>query len=527
MNKKLKRLTLAIPLLTGLVLTACQEEMVSPGGGTTGGGTERTLTLLLGGNNSTTRAQGDYVPDGVTLDEEKEVRSLALFVKTQASGTDDDFHPGAFARFLSESSKPEEQLSEPLTQAGTDADGLYTCQAKVHSYSWDNPEVIAIANYHENGLATKLTDVNTWEDLLALTTQTATVPTDNPSRPLLMFGKASIKDWVNAPNGLATENIVLTRLVARIDVINNAYNNDTPTDGFVLETLQIKNARQYSLLAPSADAELMNTIPQSDLKALNQDTVKTLQRTPPTGKWYQQAICLYTHETLNDNADESLNTFMELSGKYKGSNMVIKVPFIRTLADGATETVPLMRNHRYVVTISNALGAEEVEATISALDWGEAADSVGFDPEASVPELKDMVISSSGASLDVDKKTIDITHATAATTLTLKAITRNVVSDAYIGFKHDEGFDWNGSTVGGLSAFTITPKEATLGKDNAGIEEVYTREYTVTIPQRTAQTDAATPALEAYLCIYNTALGESVADTIRIKADHLNAPVIP
>lgn len=528
MNRKMRRLTLAIPLLAGLALTACQEEMVSPGGDAAGKGAERTLTLTLGGNNPVTRAPGDYVPDGVTLDEEKEVGSLALFVKTQASGTDDDFRPGTFARFLSESNKPEEQLSEPLTQAGTAADGLYTCQAKVHSYSWDNPEAIAIANYHENGLDAKLAAVNSWEDLLALTTGLETVPTDNPSRPLLMFGKVSIAGWENAPGGLATENIVLTRLVARIDVINNAYNHDAPADGFVMEGLQIRNARQYSMLAPTADAERMNAIPQTDLKVLNADTVKTLQRTPSTGKWYQQAICLYTFEALNDNPDTHLNTFLELTGKYKGSNMVIKVPFIRTLADGTTETIPLVRNHRYVVTVSNGLGAEEMETGIRAVEWSGSMDSVAFAPEASVPELKELSLNSNnGASIEADGKSIDITNATAATTLTFKAVARNVVPDLYIGFNHDEGFDWDGSTVGGKSAFTITPGTATLGKDDAGVEELYTRQYTVVVPQRIVRPGAVTPALETYLCIYNSALGESVADTIRIKADRLEAPVNP
>lgn len=170
-----------------LAVGACQEEAV-PAKGPVADGPEGILTLTLGGDASMTKAVGDYVPDGVTTQEEKEVRSLALFVKTDASGTEADFKPGAFARFLSESDKPEEQLSEPLTEAG--APGLYTCQVKVHSYSWRNPEVIAIANYAENGLADDLRKLASWDELRELTTS---VPATTTPAALLAWPPPDVR----------------------------------------------------------------------------------------------------------------------------------------------------------------------------------------------------------------------------------------------------------------------------------------------------------------------------------------------
>lgn len=81
---KNQKLTYALSLCMALAVGACQEEAV-PAKGPVADGPEGILTLTLGGDASMTKAVGDYVPDGVTTQEEKEVRSLALFVKTDAS----------------------------------------------------------------------------------------------------------------------------------------------------------------------------------------------------------------------------------------------------------------------------------------------------------------------------------------------------------------------------------------------------------------------------------------------------------
>lgn len=516
MNKKTKTRTRIAPLFAALLLLgACQEEMTGPGGGQEGGAgsNEKMLTLTLGGSSQLTRATGDFVADGVTLTEEREVKSLALFVKTEASGTETDFHPGSFTRFLSESNRTEEQLTEPLAEAGTPGEGLYTCQVKVHSYSWDNPEVVAIANYHENGLDAQLAAVESWEELLALKTPPTPLTDTNPARPLLMYGRAQVKNWEAATGGVAVESIVLTRLVSRIDIINNSYDTD-PLKGFQLETVQIKNARTASLLAPDGQAGASAQIGVTNTDVMKKDTVKILQNAD--GKDYQRVRCLYAYETPNN--DPATNMFLELTGKFMGSGMTLTVPFVRTLTDGTVDTIPLTRNHRYVVTISSDLGSEKPVFGIKSAEWTTSTDSVEMTLPASVPSLTDIrLTSSTGANLT--DKVIDITSATGATTLEFKASCLNMVPDAYIGYNHADGYDWNGRTLGGKDAITIASSDVALEKD-----ETFSRTYTVTIPQRIPLPEGDTPQLEAFLCIYNTTLGETVADTIRIKADPVPLP---
>ena len=513
------KLICAIPLCVALVLTGCQEEAV-PAKSPVADGPEGILTLTLGGDASMTKAVGDYVPDGVTTQEEKEVRSLALFVKTDASGTEADFKPGAFARFLSESDKPEEQLSEPLTEAG--APGLYTCQVKVHSYSWRNPEVIAIANYKENGLADDLRKLASWDELRELTTS---VPAGTTSAalltcPLLMYGHSDIHGWGTSPDGMpATESVTLTRLAARLDVRNICYDKDNPEGGFVLQRVTLCNSLSRSYVCPPADATFTLGLPVVDRVALE---AADIQEANEGGRVFQQAASLYTYET--DNSLEKNATYLRLDGTYKGSAISVKAEFKKETADGKTAWVPIGRNHRYVVTLSNQLGDEAPASAIEVKEWA-SKDEITAGPSAEAPTLGTVTCAlapgetGTAGTYDEATKTLDITHATAPTRLSFKASGNGFVPDYYVTLNHEEGYDWKGATVaGGIQVMPggfIRP-EAFPGQ--------FDREFTVTVPARTARPDTeGTPAYEAWIYIYNSALGETMAEVITVKADAIPA----
>lgn len=522
MNSNMKKLIWSLPLWAGLALTACQEEAV-PGKGPAADGTEGVLTLTLGGDASPTKAVGDYVPEGVTTAGEKEVRSLALFVKTEASGDEADFKPGAFARFLSESDKPEEQLSEPLTEVGGAGSGMYTCQVKVHSYSWLNPEVIAIANYKENEMETSLENLATWDELLELTTATPANAKALLACPLLMYGHSKISGWGSAPDGVpATQSVTLTRLAARIDVRNICYDKDDPANGFELESVTLCNSLSQSFVCPPADGTLTLGLPIVDrvtLEAVDIDVATESDRT------FQRAKSLYTYETPNSGPTP---TFLRLDGKYKGSGISVKAEFKNATADGKTEVVPIGRNHRYVVTLSNQLGDEAPKSDIEAMEWEAASEEMEAGPSAEAPVLSgwktELAQGETGiaGSFNEATKTLDITNATAATKLSFKASGKGFVPDCYVTLRHDEGYDWNGRTVGEIKIEMggfIRP-EAYPGQ--------FDREFTLTIPKRTADAAAeGTPPYEAWIYVYNSALGEVVTEIITVRADKIEPVPAP
>lgn len=368
---KIRYLMIAGSLFMGL--TGCREELMEPGSYVAPG--YGVLKLAVSSEKGATRAVGDLLPPDVTFDKEKEIHSIAFFVKTDADTKDGKTLAGTFARFYSDTDQADLALSEPLAKAG---DGQYTCGIRVYSESWKNPKVIVIANYVENGLKTALENVKHWQELQDITTP------DNaqPHNPLLMYGNLEeLSYWTNNQGGLATRTISLERIVSRIDIHNKAFVKDAATGntdgGFVLHSVTLQKPKAQSFLLPPTES-MLNSIASAtagyETLTLTGDSLKEAS--------LQNLDSLYVYENLNTDPDlyATLATSLKITGLYKGNPISKVIP----LKDKEGKVIALKRNHRYVVEITKSDDPKEVKFNISAAEWAEG-DSVGLMPQFKAP----------------------------------------------------------------------------------------------------------------------------------------------
>lgn len=323
------------------------------------------------------------VAAGVATGTEKEIKSLALFVKTSH----------AFAKFYS-----EDQLLSPngFTQALTEKvpgeKGVYTASIKVRSFKFDGKsEVIAVANYKENQL--DFSDVITIKQLKNKVTQ-ALLAGGNLAAPLLMYGEDGAVQLQNQETATGVA-LTMTRLVARLDVVNTAIDAVDPTDDFTLTSVRLLNAPSQSALLPEqkqtyAGVNLGERLPHTGSVDLNDpnddidpaDDETSLKRT-------------YLYETLNSTggATEATRPTIEVKGIYRGVQVLREILFKTADLPGVPgEYFPILRNHLYVLNIKHSEKTNQLEFDITVKDW-EKGDDILVKPSTDAPTLDNFALS--------------------------------------------------------------------------------------------------------------------------------------
>lgn len=351
-------------------------------------------------------AVGDEDTDAAT-EAEKEIKSLAFFVKTSH----------AFAKFYSEDPlKSPNGFIEPLVEIEK---GKYTASIKMRSPQFKNDsEVIAIANYKENGLDfTNITTIKQLKEMMTLELD----GTANLKAPLLMYGDDDAVPLVDG--GTEPVELTMTRLVARLDVVNTAINLTDPTDNFVLTGVRLLKAPLRSMLLPDL---------QQTFNAVAEMPLRVLGAAPADGNPADDADAtdgqtsmrhLYLYETPN-NAPAN-QPVIEVNGTFRGSKVSREIPFKTADEPGKPgEYFAIQRNFRYVLTILPAQGTNEVEFAITAKDW-EDGKTIQVKPSMKAPKLESFVF-------DGDLTAEGVTWDAATTTLTL---TKPVTGDVKLTFQ--------------------------------------------------------------------------------------------
>ena len=423
-----------LPLLLAGMLASCNsdEEIIqtNPNYVEAGYGA-LTITLSNPGSGSTKA--------GETLDvataEEKTIGSVAFFVQTKAETIDGTVMTGKFGKYFStEELLSANGLQEELTATSTP--GEYTAKIRHKSDGWDDPQVIVIANYAENGLTETLKAIQNWDELANIQTALLTV---NPQTPLLMYATQKIDAWKRQGDsnggGVTAATFELERLVSRIDIHNNAYNSADKADGFVLTSAQLIRPKTASYLIPENASTgglavaaqpfpISGTVVDDD--ANNIQTLDTL----------------YAYENANDV--EATATAVQVNGTYRGGNISKIIPFKK--ADGVGETgapIALARNTRYVININPAPDSTDIIWNIQVKDWTEA-DTIKVKPVFPVPELVDIDASAITGSLSWAPATKTITtDGTAAASMTFKTVgtTASIYKLAYKYAKDGSSLD--------------------------------------------------------------------------------------
>lgn len=322
----------------------------------------------------------------IATDAEKEIKSLAFFVKTSH----------AFAKLYSEDPLLSPNgFTEELTEV---AKGSYTATFKVRSPQFvGDTEVIAIANYVENGLDfSNVTTIKQFKEMV-----TAKLDgTKNLATPLLMYGGTTVT-LVN--QAVETIELKMTRLVARLDVVNTAMpKEDDPdtTNGFTLTSVRLLNAPEQSTLLP----DLKQTYPGVNLPT----------RTPAGTDTFVNFTYLY--EALNDPDDKATQPVIEVTGTFRGTPVLREIPFkTADVPDLPGEYFAVQRNYRYILTITPADNVEELDFAITVKDW-EKGDDIQVKPTQKNPKLENFAtnlaeaeLTAQGVSWDAASMTLTMT----------------------------------------------------------------------------------------------------------------------
>lgn len=471
------------------------------------------ITMTQGGGTST-RAVGDKIEVG-TL-EEKDIRSVAFIVKTEAETKDGTPMPGVMNYYLSsEEILSANGLSEELVvDNNVPGDSTYTCQIKVKSKGWGTPKVLVVANYLENGvdiaaiMATANGNWNTLPDLLLSQPLEA-----NPTTPLLMFGMIdNVSEWTTNGGGTAGRTIKMTRLVSRIDIRNNAYNGITPADGFELVSARFIYPKQHSHILSTISADKVDAIPVvasfPTHANIETDAANNLQRLDT----------LYTYENLNGSGAGNTPTRLEVNGFFRGSKTSRIIDFKRRGATpgSADITIPLTRNTRYVVNINPTKDSLNVDWSITVKEWTES-DTIRIRPSFPKPEITDLAFeggAAPGLILGADGKSATITSpyaggsfltfttsAPQATTYTVKYMNNNPE-------KNSLSIGWED----GKYKAAIEQGDPVIHTKAVGTAKV-TRTYRIAIPH---QELAKQRPMDAYVIILNGGDAQ-VRDTVTLK----------
>lgn len=395
-------------LLLSLFLAACAEKDISGGDGTAGTGSGLRLSVRLS-SGVATRALGDPFASGK---EEKRIDRLAFFVHTAEDGfqvyppvpddvTDPDLaatgHPNAV--YLS----------------GTPETG-YTATVALTAGGGYLADIIAIANlpadYDYNQIVT-------WQGLCdSVALHAATMPACLPGsdetnkadrNAFVMYGDIRKELKKEETNAFA---FVLQRLVARIDITNEAYAPGTipanaatgPENSFFLTSARLLHAQPAAYLVPKPDVtpDVVTTNDWPAITGIGTDILygKPTAKTPaddPTQEPEKVAVTTaddakaarlqyawHTLYTYPNSDTEHAPTALEIKGTFRGTEITRQIPFV----DKDGNAFPVEGNHRYLVRIVKAPGQTDISYSIAVSEW-DAVDTVQVKPDqTAVPVIE-------------------------------------------------------------------------------------------------------------------------------------------
>lgn len=165
-------------------------------------------------------------------------------------------------------------------------------------------------------------------------------------------------DVLNLANGKKISGIELIRCTARIDVINF-------TDDFVLSKVHLVNYNTNYRLAPNVNPDFTidfsTIVPPASThrKVVGWDKRMTwdYEENGLIGKIYPMEAYAAQDGSLNDR-DRKEAVCLVLEGQYQGETYFYRVDFtdVRYQHEGQTEYIPLVRNHKYIVSLEEVSG---------------------------------------------------------------------------------------------------------------------------------------------------------------------------
>lgn len=465
------------------------------------------------GSGLKTRAVGDLLGDATN--DEKRIDRLAFFVHTEAEGMQ-VYEPAKAGE--THTDFPNKVQLEAVD--ATDPSKGYTATVDLTTGAGYDADIIAVANLPEDY---DYSQIVSWQGLLdsvAVGTFTSSMPlcTGNDGaahdNAFVMYGSTTVALHKEKEE---TFNLSLERLTARIDITNEAYvagmTDDDPKGGFLLTGVRILHARPQSYIVPQMDYVSPDVATVSDWKA-TPDQIRLVKidgenATDVTGGTPEEqaaATCqriwhsLYTYE---NHETEHAPTGLEITGKFRGLSVTRQIPFEVTETDGTKRAVPVVRNHRYLVSIKPAPGQTDLTYSVQVGEWN-AVDTVNVQPnQDQLPVVTNVVCTAATKSYGGDlaggtamPDTLVVPADGGTLTFTASCPFDTRVTAEY--FSPEDGNSW----------LEVTDRsEATVTKGDISLA----REYTVTI-KASAGLDP-TLVNRGYLYIANGGNG-SVVDTV-------------
>lgn len=412
-------------LLFSLFLAACAEKDISGVDGPTGPNFGLRLSVRLS-SGVATRALGDPFASGK---EEKRIDRLAFFVHTAEDGfqvyppvPDDVTDPDVAAA----------DHPNAVYLSGTPDDG-YEATVALTAGGGYVADIIAIANlpadYDYNQIVT-------WQGLCdSVALHAATMPaclpgsdeTDKAVRnAFVMYGDIRKELKKEETNALS---FVLQRLVARIDITNEAYASGTiltnaatgPENSFFLTSARLLHAQPAAFVVPKPDVtpDVVTTSDWAPITGIGTEilygkpTTKDIATDPTqepeavpvtTADDAKSATLQYAWHTLYTypNSDtEHAPTALEIKGTFRGTEITRQIPFV----DKEGNAFPVEGNHRYLVRIVKAPGQTDIAFNIAVSEW-DAVDTVNVKPDQTeVPEIANI---ETNGEYNKEKKFIDL-----------------------------------------------------------------------------------------------------------------------
>lgn len=504
---KKNRLSLLATAACALLLSACSTELATTDNPNYAGAGEAILSVSLQfpqADKPAGYAPGDVGDDivlpGVALDAEKEIKSIAFIV----------FTADAKGVFLSENpTLTPNGFLEPLTPDKDGVKGHYTAKFKIQSDDFSGKTtIVAIANYKEYNLAFDPDNLSITA-IKAMLTQ-ALEADQSLLCPLLM----SVATEVDITDGSYPEiYFKMERLMARVDVVNNAFDKTTPANNFKLTSARLLSAASQGTMIGGqtiAAPTYVNTALETTIK-----TIDPAADAPEGTPSKEQLNPIYVYENSNKKADGTLSdvaTAIEVNGTYQGQAYSKVIPFVtaKKVVDGVLEggdVVSIERNTRYVVEISSSK-EQELAFAVKVKDWDEGTDlEVEIDFKDPVLEGLEQIVFTNGATWDFATKTLNITKANAPSVF---EFTVRGFQDS--DFKVEKEYDENAAPL----ANVIDVNRGLLGMTGATRagdegEAPLVRTYKVTIPQATGECPSLTK-----IVVYNAAADGSKTE-INVK----------
>lgn len=175
--------------------------------------------------------------------------------------------------------------------------------------------------------------------------------------PIPMYGEAEVN---SITSGMKIEGVNLTRMLARIDVVNNA------APDFDLLEVDVVNYHSAGYIAPAWNADtgaMLSALPPSPMipAASNRqqgidNAMKYTYSNYNGGNGMFGEIYTYEAATTTSGEEHANRVCLILKGTYRSVEYYYRVDFTSGDSPSTAKYMPLYRNHRYTVSIKTAQG---------------------------------------------------------------------------------------------------------------------------------------------------------------------------